>query len=246
MNSVKDEVKDFLDKCEEMRSCKFIMATTKIRDLLKSIVNSSELYELFNTVVSKFDYSAAKRRCLLDGNNGVYSSSYVVLPDTMGERLAFIFCLLAEFDRDEVNFNAFLRRYYMRDGSYYSSYHAFCDEIIVSLEDIIREVYSEELGKKGPSYSADFGSDDSVNSEQSGSIALRVDRKKDFSSRSSLRSEDRIAADKILTCLAAAVRTGDKELVEALAFGYNYFTALFNPDGREEDALFDAIGNFVE
>ena len=33
VESVKRQVTEFLDKCEEIRKCKFIMATTKIKDL---------------------------------------------------------------------------------------------------------------------------------------------------------------------------------------------------------------------
>jgi hypothetical protein len=145
MDSVKKQITDFLDKCNELKNCKFIMATTKIKDLLKSIVNSSELYELFTTVTSKFDYLEAKRKCFVDVYDGVVNRSFISLPDTVGERLAFIFCLLVEFDRDTINFNSFLQRYFSEDGSYYASYHAFCDTIIFSLEQMIKDIFAQEL-----------------------------------------------------------------------------------------------------
>lgn len=144
MENTKAQLEDFLRKCEEVKNCKFIMATTKIKDLLKSIVNSAELYELFNTVAANFDYVAAKQKCFKESDN-VYGQSKVVLPDTVGDRLAFIFCLLVEFDRNDINFNAFLQKYYPKDGSYYASYHLFCDEVIGSLEAIICDIFRDEL-----------------------------------------------------------------------------------------------------
>ena len=142
--TTKAQINDFLNKCKEVKNCKFIMATTKIKDLLKSIVNSAELYELFNTVASNFDYIAAKQRCFVEAD-GLYGNSRIVLPDTVGDRLAFIFCLLVEFDRDEINFNLFLQKYYPKDGSYYASYQLFCDEVIGSLEMLVCDVFSREL-----------------------------------------------------------------------------------------------------
>ena len=142
--SKRAQILDFLDKCEEVKNCKFIMATTKIKDLLKSIVNSAELYELFNTVAANFDYIAAKQKCLVEGD-GVYGHSRVVLPGTVGDRLAFIFCLLVEFDRDEINFNLFLQKYYPKDSSYYASYHLFCDEVIGSLQMLVCDIYTDVL-----------------------------------------------------------------------------------------------------
>lgn len=146
VDTVKNQITDFLNKCEEIKNCKFIMATTKFKDLLKSIVNSAELYELFNTVASNFDYIAAKRECFVEGD--AYGRCRVILPDTVGDRLAFIFCLLVEFDRNDINFNAFLQKYYPKDGSYYASYHLFCDEVIDSLQAIICDIFSKELAEE--------------------------------------------------------------------------------------------------
>ena len=144
VESVKSEIIEFLDKCAEVKNCKFIMATTKIKDLLKSIVNSAELYEVFNTVAAKFDYIAAKERCFVEDKES-FGRNKVVLPDTVGERLAFIFCLLVEIDRGEIQINSFLQKFYPKDGSYYASYHLFCDEVIGSLESIIKDIFSQDL-----------------------------------------------------------------------------------------------------
>ena len=43
MDNTKAEVLDFIEKCEQLRKNKFIMATTRIKDVLKSIVNSAAL-----------------------------------------------------------------------------------------------------------------------------------------------------------------------------------------------------------
>ena len=42
MKGTKEEVKDFLFKCEQLKKSKFIMATTRIQDMLKSIVNERQ------------------------------------------------------------------------------------------------------------------------------------------------------------------------------------------------------------
>lgn len=248
MQSVKGQVMHFLDKCEEMRNCKFIMATTKIKDVLKAIVNSAELYDLFNTVVSKFDYNAAKQRYLVSGNNGVYSANYVVLPDTVGERLAFIFCLLVEFDRDEINFNDFLRRYYHGDGSYYASYHAFCDDVVVSLENIIKDIYSREIAEGEQRALAERATAD-ADARTAGQISylgLLISRERDFIGRSSIDEDDKVAADKMLEQLAAAVKACDRPLIEALSCGYNYFVSYFNIISDDAGLLFSALSEFME
>ena len=145
MPNTKEQVLSFLEKCEELKNCKFIMATTKIKDLLKCIVNCPELYRLFETVTKNFDYPAAKSECLVSVNDGVLPTDCVVLPETVGRRLAFIFCLLVEFDKDTVNFNDFLRLYFPEDGSYFASYRAFCNIIIKGLQECVLQVFKDEL-----------------------------------------------------------------------------------------------------
>lgn len=256
METTKTQLADFLNKCEEVKNCKFIMATTKIKDLLKSIVNSAELYELFNTVAANFDYIAAKQKCFVE-SDGVYGSSRVVLPDTVGDRLAFIFCLLVEFDRNDINFNAFLQKYYPKDGSYYASYHLFCDEVIGSLETLICDVFHGELEEPQqalpqpqPAPQIAYApvmprvpSPDTAT--RLNTVCMLIESEKENLDASSLSEEDKEAARSMLASLAAAVREGDGKLIKALTCGYNYLVmqTVFVSDTLA--ILFEALGDYL-
>lgn len=242
METVKAQITDFLNKCEELKSCKFIMATTKIKDLLKSIVNSPELYELFNTVATGFDYPAVKQRCFIDSGR-----CRVALPDTVGERLAFIFCLLVEFDRNEINFNAFLQKYYPKDGSFYASYHLFCDEVIVSLENIICDVYRKELEAEEPAMIAPRaqGGVQALPQAPNGAALILINAEKEAVASSELPPEDKEAALSILTALENAVKSYDRALIQSLTCGYNYFALYTNFVSLSLSDLFNELGALV-
>lgn len=247
MESVKKQVTDFLARCEDVRNCKFIMATTKIKDLLKSIANSAELYEVFDTVASRFDYIAAKQRCFVDAD-AAYGRSRIILPDTRGDRLAFIFCLLVEIDRGDIQINYFLQKYYPKDGSYYASYHAFCDEIIGNLEGIIAEIFAQELSaeeqieERQPA--AAIPAPDSA-AVRVNSVCLLIAQELDFVSACALSEEDKEAAASILTRLSRAVKVGDKEDVNALTCGYNYFVMFTKQLSPTANTLFEELGALV-
>lgn len=242
METVKAQITDFLTKCEELKNCKFIMATSKIKDLLKAIVNSPELYDLFNTVASGFDYPAVKQRCFKEGNR-----CRVVLPDTVGERLAFIFCLLVEFDRNEINFNAFLQKYYPKDGSFYSSYHMFCDEVIGALENIICDVFAQELEEEEKPQITARASRPALKAPVSRStLYVLISAEIDAVSSAPLAAEDAEAAKTILNSLAEAVERGDYQLVKSLTCGYNYFMLYTNFVSDTVAELFEELGEMVE
>lgn len=256
METTKTQLTDFLNKCEEVKNCKFIMATTKIKDLLKSIVNSAELYELFNTVAANFDYIAAKQRCFVEAE-GMYGNCKVVLPDTIGDRLAFIFCLLVEFDRNDINFNAFLQKYYPKDGSYYASYHLFCDEVIGSLEAIICDVFhdileepQQALPQSQPAPQIAYTPvmprvPNASSAAQINTVCMLIESEKENLDASPLSEEDKEAARGMLTSLAEAVRNGDGNLIKSLTCGYNYLVmqTVFVSDTLA--VLFEALGDYL-
>ena len=222
MKSTKAQVLEFLDKCDEITKCKFIMATTKISDLLKCIVNSPELYGLFDKVTKDFNYPEQKAKCLISGS-GAFQGR-VILPQTVGQRLAFIFCLLVEFDRDTLNFNDFLQLYFIEDGSYFGSYKAFCNMIIVGLADLIKQVFKEQLNAPEA-----VNENTGVNAEKRklvSAIATAIDAEREHIL--SVAPKDEVeGAVKMLNSLLIAVEQENENFIDALICGYNYFV-LYN------------------
>lgn len=217
MMSTKEQVLSFLQKCDELKSCKFIMATSKIKDLLKCIVNCPELYRLFETVTRDFDYTAERKACLVNTDDGIMKRSYIALPRTLGDRLAFIFCLLVEIDRETINFNDFLRQYFAEDGSYFACYEAFCNKIIKSLQEAISQVFEEEL------QSMPDGKPNVEAAELISALELAFAKEMQFVSQSAIPDDDKENGVKILSSLLKAVKERREELVESLLCGYNYF-----------------------
>ena len=193
MTDTKQQVLSFLEKCEELKSCKFIMATTKIKDLLKCIVNCPDLYRLFETVTKKFDYPNAKAECLITEESGAFDSSRVELPQTVGERLAFIFCLFVEFDRETLNFNDFLRQYFVEDGSYFASYRAFCNLIVKSLQECVLRIFEDDLE------TLPEGKPDSAVAELISALDISVSQEMQYVSDSSISEDDKENGLKILS-----------------------------------------------
>ena len=218
MSSTKEQVLTFLEKCDELKKCKFIMATTKIKDLLKCIVNSPDLYKLFDAVTNNFNYVEQKSKCLVTTNDGFINRSYVVLPQTVGQRLGFIFCLLVEFDRDTLNFNNFLQKYFPEDGSYFASYQAFCKVIISSLEELIKQVFKDKLEEK-----IDPPAPKLSRAELLSAISTSIEAEKQYINQSKIFADEKENGNKILYALSEAVKAGDEDLIDALICGYNYF-----------------------
>ena len=244
--NIREQVLSFLDCCDEIFKCKFIMATTKIKDILKCIVNCPELYRLFEAVTQNFNYPEVKPQCLISVNDGVYPCSYVVLPQTLGNRLAFIFCLLVEFDKGTLSFNDFLRKYFPEDGSYFASHRAFCNTIIKPLQEAVSQVFAEELSAPAPENNAHVVRSDAKKSQFVSAILLAVSEEIAFVRESAIPADDKNDGIKILSALAQAVKNEDGDLIEALTFGYDYFVLYHKCASNGVASLVQAIANFKE
>ncbi len=253
MEDIKTQVANLLDKCEELRSCKFIMAPTKIKDVLKSIVNSHVLYDLFMSVSSDFDYLSAKSHCLIDTANVFNTHGAVVLPQSTGDKLAFIFCLLVEIDRDSINFNWFLQKYFSDDGSFYASYYSFCEQIIVPFENIIKTVFAKELGDYVPSRRGKSQKQEepaaSPSTNLSGMlsvISLLIANEKQFILESAIPDDDKETGYKMLSEIYNALKDRDFDVANSLVCGYNYYILYNNTISENVQTLFESIRGYED
>ena len=237
MGNTKAEVTDFFKKCNQLRTSKFIMATTHIKAILKSIANSAALYGLFSEVTANFDYISAKHKCFVGNGDRIYGRNRLVLPEETAERLAFTFCLLVEFDRGDLNFNDFLQRYFAVDGSYFSSFHDFCDKVILGMEDIIREVFAAELSEGKavtPSRKEENGGKDVV--------SILISSEKNYIASLEMSKSEKDDGFVMLDALLNAVREGNADAVDAILRGYEYYSRCHRNFSKLYNKLIATIG----
>lgn len=226
MSETKEQILSFFEACNELKKCKFIMATEKIRDILKCIVNSPELYNLINSVTKDFNYLKTKSKCLVCVNDGVYRRNVLIMPQTAPEIIAFTFCLLVEFDNNTMDFNEFLRRYFPEDGSYFASFHAFCNTVINAMKGAVAEVCKDEL--ENPQSGGIYAAPNPEKANLLSAIEISVSAEKQYIATSQkIPEEEKEGAFAILSQLFNAVKGGDRQLVSALVCGYNYFVLYY-------------------
>jgi len=135
------EIEYFFDKCDEYMRSSFILARPRLVELLKSITASRILTEAFTAVVSGFDYAKAKSRCMVTVGPKENPKHKLLLPRDPSDKLAFIFLLLCDFEKETIQFNQFLFTYFDRDGNYSAGFSAFCAEVIAPFKNIIYEAF---------------------------------------------------------------------------------------------------------
>ncbi len=226
-----DKIQRFIDACDELLNGKYMDADRRIADILKAIAASRALTDLFSAVTDKFDYPAAKRAYLKfpAGRGAAHGAAY--LPSDRGELIAFVFCLLVEFDGGKLSFNEFLLRYFYEDGSYTASFALFVQRMIRPFRDIVSECFPElhrTLSQRGY-YKVE---------ELLGELAERFTvERANVAARVS--GEDGAAGELMLGELTAAAGRGDVTELKALLCGYRYFLRALGLESEESRHIFE-------
>lgn len=237
MDNNTEKMQRFFTACDELITGKFILADTKIGELLRAIATCDELRGLFSAVTQGFDYPAAKQAYLKQpGEGGRYTRGEAYLPSERSDILAFVFCLLVEFDNGTMKFNDFLLRYFYEDGSYTASYAIFVDRVIRPFRDIVRSCYPDP-GKMAPSARR---KQEENRLEQ---LAEKISLERTRIASLPLEKEDAIAADMILNELYASVGRADYDELKALLCGYLYFLRVADCADENSNDIFRLAGD---
>ena len=237
MEENQGKMQRFFTACDELITGKFILADTKIGELLRAIATCDELRGLFAAVTAGFDYPAAKKAYLKEpGQGGRYTRGEAYLPAERSEILAFVFCLLADFDSGAMKFNDFLLRYFYEDGSYTASYALFADRVIRPFRDIVRDCYPDHGKQNAPALKR------KQEENRLEKLAECISLERTRVAALSLGKEDAIAAEMILNELYAAVGRGDYSELKALLCGYLYFLQVTDCSAENSNEIFRLAG----
>ncbi|MDE7158366.1 MAG: hypothetical protein K2N74_02225, partial [Clostridiales bacterium] len=207
-----------------------------IAQVLKAIASSEEISRLFDAVTKQFDYLSAKRSYLRFPAAAGSSHGAAFLPADRGDIIAFIFCLLVEFDSSTAFLGDFLLRYFYEDGSYTASFTIFTERMIVPFRDIVKSCFPDALNRTV------VGAMEEKEDNVLRSVAEWTEYEAARIGKLNLSVREQVAAETILSQVKATVGRKEVAAVKALVCGYRYFVLC---NGIADEAG-NAIFSFVE
>ena len=230
MSTSAQQINRFIEACEKLMNEKYLVADTRIVEVLRSIAESRALTDLFSAATERFDYPAAKKMYLRFPASPTSSHGKAFLPKDRGELLAFVFCLLVDIDAGRIKFDDFLLRYFYEDGSYTASFAMFSDRMLRPFRDIVKECFPDIVKQERPESAAQRARKRSASLESFAALAIEErERLKTIP----LSSVDALAGDMILNEVIQAAGKNNVSQIKALVCGYNYFLCALFIDGGE-------------
>lgn len=128
-NSRKDVcIDEFLNAVSSTLESKYILIDRKISDILYSIANTRDVYNVIAKCMINFDFIQAW--------SGAVKSNFIKLPDNEEDRIAFIFCFLSNIDDKNLDITMVLDKYFSYDSEI-KPFELFCQNIIVEFKMLI-------------------------------------------------------------------------------------------------------------
>lgn len=127
MSDTDQSFEDFLRSCDDLINGKYILADGKISAILQHIASSRKTYALFDGALNGFDFGYEFSRAKQPTG---YNTETIRLPKNKEKAIAFVFCLLLEFDMGQRKLKDFLHVYFYNDNPNVE-FAAFIREIMV-------------------------------------------------------------------------------------------------------------------
>lgn len=147
---------EFLNACEELKNCKYVIAENKIAAVLKSIADNKQLYSMFGAALYGFDYKTTFTDCISD--------SGFVLPTDPKTAIALVFRILLDIDGNTMPLKNFLEAYFYSESvnesfarfglEVIAPFIAYCRAFFVQSDAAAAKIAADE-DSKAPSEAVD-------------------------------------------------------------------------------------------
>lgn len=131
-------VKEFLDACDELIECKYLVAEYKIQKMLKALATSDQVCSLVGECLEQFNRDREFGKAYIQDGHGDF---IYLAPAEEYKVIALVFCTLVDIDNKKIDFIDFVKRFFGREEV---PFQAFVQEMIIPFRNLIAEVFGEE------------------------------------------------------------------------------------------------------
>ena len=136
-NEEKQKIVDFYNACDEMIEGRFILSDTKVSNVLKCIVKSEVLYNLYSRCMKDFKFHQVLDRCVA---SNPANGGYFVMTDDEREIIAFVTCLLLEVDKKNINLQTFVTENFFNANGYNICYNNFAITVLIAYKTAVKNL----------------------------------------------------------------------------------------------------------
>ena len=141
-DSEKIKILDFIACCDDFTNGKFLLVDSKINNLLKKIGESDALYNLFQEVLTNYNFEKEFSHAQI---KFIGKPSKFEMPSEPYKILPLVFCMLVKIQDKSLDFPTFLKTYFSGGND---ELIEFSKQVIVPFRNIIAAVFEVPVDSK--------------------------------------------------------------------------------------------------
>lgn len=130
------EVDKFLEACDDLLNCKFLVAEYKIQRLLQQLASASDVCSLVGECLEQFNRDREFAKTFVQDGQGDF---VCLMPSEEYKVIALVFCTLIDIENKKIDFVDFIKRFFGREEN---PFKAFLDTMIVPFKKLIEEAFN--------------------------------------------------------------------------------------------------------
>ncbi len=136
------KIEYFIALCDDLITCKFLVAESKIKKLLVALAETEPICSLVAECMEQFNRDREFNKTFVADGKGHF---YCFMPTEEYKIIALVFCVLADIDKGKdrggIDFTDFIKRYF-DDEEGVNCYTHFARKIILPFRELIAEAFS--------------------------------------------------------------------------------------------------------
>ena len=131
------KIEYFINLCDDLITCKFLVAESKIQKLLTSLADTAPIYELVSDCMEQFNHDREMNKAFVTDGKGHF---YCNMPTEEYKVIALVFCTLADIDQKNIDFTSFIKKFF-DDEDGVNCYTSFARRMILPFRELIAEAF---------------------------------------------------------------------------------------------------------
>ncbi len=131
------KIEYFINLCDDLITCKFLVAESKIQKLLACLADTAPIYELVSDCMEQFNHDREMNKAFVTDGKGRF---YCNMPTEEYKIIALVFCTLADIDQKKIDFTDFIKRFF-DDEDGVNCYTSFARRMILPFRELIAEAF---------------------------------------------------------------------------------------------------------
>lgn len=148
------EIDKFLEACDDLLNCKFLVAEYKIQRLLQQLASASDVCSLVGECLEQFNRDREFAKTFVQDGQGDF---VCLMPSEEYKVIALVFCTLVDIENKKIDFVDFIKRFFGREEN---PFKAFLDTMIVPFKKLIEEAFGYVENERDEDHNDDEDDED--------------------------------------------------------------------------------------